>query len=285
MMNAKNDVGRAPSAAPDANGGQVGRLSGHSQPAADRSVSLRPGVSLPDWSLASDDSARAALAGIVELIGIGTAKWSPLGVAEDRVWRCVVGQFAALGRAPTLGEIADATGLLPGEVAEELKKLRARDVVVLDGEGRITGAYPFTERSSGHRVVVRGKTLSAMCAVDALGVGAMLGADAEIESSCRFCGAPIRAKTADAGAALAEVAPKGAVVWIGHYYADGCAASSTCTILAFFCSADHLAAWRAGEGSGHGGVQISVEAALHVGKAIFMPILRSGLGDVRNEAT
>ncbi len=274
-MNSQNGgYGAQEVGTPDTNAPDFGNSSDHLERAAERSVPLRPGVTLPDWSLVREEPARAALAAIVDLIGVGTPKWSPLAATEDQVWRCVLEQFAAFARAPSLGEIADTTGLAPDAVVEELKRLRARDVVVLDDDGRITGAYPFTERSTGHRVVLRGKTLSAMCAIDALGVGAMFGAHTEIESLCRFCGTPIRVKTGDSGIVISDIAPEGAVVWIGYYYADGCAATSTCTVLAFFCSDDHLAAWRAGEGAGRSGVRLSVDTALQVGKAIFVPILQ-----------
>lgn len=243
----------------------------------ERSVLLRPGVMMPDWSVVRDDSARTALSAIFELIGVGRQKWSGLGVTEDRVWRTVIEQFAALGRAPVATEIAEAAGLSHDVVADELTKLRARDVVVLDGDARIAGAYPFTERSTGHRVVLRGKTLTAMCAIDALGVGAMFGADTQIASSCRYCGAAIHVETRTAGTTLAAVAPETAVVWSGLHYADGCSATSLCTVLAFFCSENHLAAWRVGEGAGHIGMCLSLGAALQVGKAIFVPILQPGL--------
>jgi len=229
---------------------------------------------MPDWSVVRDDTERTALSGIFVLIGVGKQKWSGLRAAEDRAWRAVIELFAALGRAPVATEIADAAGLLPDVVAQELIKLRARDVVVLDGDGRIIGAYPFTEWSTRHSVVPRGKTLSAMCAVDALGVGVMFGADTKIASSCRYCGAAIRVEAWADGTAIASVAPETAVVWPGLHYADGCSATSLCTVLAFFCSEEHLTAWRAGERAGHAGFGLSMDAGLHVGKAIFAPILR-----------
>lgn len=252
------------------------RASARSGAPKERSVLLRPGVMMPDWSVVRDDSARTALSAIFELIGVGRQKWSGLGATEDRVWRAVIELFAALGRAPVATEIADAAGLSPNVVANELNRLRARDVVVLDGDAHITGAYPFTERSTGHSVVLRGKTLTAMCAIDALGVGAMFGADTKIASSCRYCGGQIHVKTQTAGTTLAAVAPETAVVWSGLHYADGCSATSLCTVLAFFCSDSHLSAWRAGEGAGQSGSRLSMSAALQVGKAIFMPILRPG---------
>ncbi len=243
----------------------------------ERAVILRPGVMMPDWSVVRDDVARTALSAIFKLIGVGRRKWSGLGTREDRVWRTVIELFAALGRAPSATEIADAAALSPEHVADELAKLRRRDVLVLDGDGRITGAYPFTERKTGHRVTLGGKSLTAMCAIDALGVGPMFNADTEIVSSCKQCGATIHVETSAGGTAIGSRAPQTAVVWAGLHYAEGCSATSLCTVLAFFCRDEHLAEWRAGEPAGHTGFGLSLDAALQLGRAIFAPILRPGI--------
>ena len=244
----------------------------------ERSALVRPGVVIPDWSVVDDGTARQALAAIFELIGVGH-KWAGIGATEDRVWRAVIEGYAALGRAPVPSEIAGTTGMPPEAVVAALAKLRERDVVVLDAEGRITGAYPFSERQTGHRVQLAGSTLTAMCAIDALGCGAMLDADTRIASSCRHCGSAIDVATCSAGTALAAVEPGSAVVWAGIHHAGGCSATSLCTVLTFFCSDEHLAAWRHGDGDGHSGFRLSMDAALQVGRAIFSPILRPGWAD------
>jgi hypothetical protein len=229
---------------------------------------------MPDWSAVRDNTARASLSAIFGLIGVAQQKWSGLSATEDKVWRTVIELFAVQGRAPLASEIADGAKLSREQVADELVKLHARDVLVLDGDGRITGAYPFTERHTEHRVALGGKSLTAMCAIDALGVGAMFNADTEIASSCRHCAAAIHVKTCAGGTAIASSTSETAVVWAGLHYAEGCSATSLCTVLAFFCCEEHLAAWRAGEPVGHTGFCLSLDAALQVGRAIFVPILR-----------
>lgn len=242
------------------------------------SVLLRPGVRIPDWAAVHDASARAALTAIFELVGVGRQKWSGIGEREDRIWRAVIELFAERGRAPDAAEIADATRLPREAIADALIKLQARDVVVLDGDGRIAGAYPFTERATGHRIRLGGKALTAMCAIDALGAGAMFATATEIESSCRHCGTAIRVDTRAAGTVLAKIEPMTAVVWAGLHHSGGCSATSLCTVLAFFCSDEHLAAWRAGASAGRSGHRLSMNEALQVGKAIFVPILRTTEG-------
>ena len=52
-----------------------------------------------------------------------------------------------------------------------------------------------------------------MCSIDALGAGAMYASDTVIETACHGCGASLRIATRDAGQALAEVTPAGAILW------------------------------------------------------------------------
>lgn len=156
-----------------------------------------------------------------------------------------------------------------------LRALRERDLVVLNGGmASVTAAYPFCTWKTGHVVrLASGVAVNALCAIDALGTGAMLGCDTVIESPSRRCGEPVRLATYDSGNALRRVAPSTAVVWSGIRYADDCSATSGCTAKAFFCSDRHLAAWRERTESGDTGFRLSIEAALQIGKAIFVPML------------
>ncbi len=147
-------------------------------------VLLRPGLPWPNWSAATTEGARRALGAIIEAAGLDR-KWAGLTEAEDRVRRAVLDLYARLGRAPGAAELAAAAGMSPEELREQLARLGERDLVVLGGpEGEIAGAYPFTERATAHRVRLGDRVLNAMCAIDALGAGAMCGADTVVESAC-----------------------------------------------------------------------------------------------------
>ena len=163
--------------------------------------------------------------------------------------------------------------MAPDVLGALIGKLESRDMVVLGPGGSITGAYPFTDRDTGHRVRLGDRLLNAMCAIDALGAGAMGHADATIDSTCPACGEAIHVETKHNGAALAAVSPAGAVVWSGIQYFDNCAAESLCTVIAFFCSDQHLKAWRDAKHPGAKGVRLSMDQGLQVGKAIFTPLL------------
>ena len=236
-------------------------------------IQVAPGVTLPDWSAVTSETVREALDAIFETCGMD-ACWSGLEADADRVRRAVLGHYIETGRAPPFARLAAAAEAGADDLRARLADLAARDMIVLDADGEtVTGAYPFTDRDSGHRVQIGEVAVNAMCAIDALGAGAMCDSDITIHSSCAACGAAVRVATRGRGAALRRVAPRGAAVWLGVRYADGCAADSLCRSIAFFCSDAHLESWRDANHSGVAGYRLSMDEALQAGRAMFAPLL------------
>jgi hypothetical protein len=113
-----------------------------------------------------------------------------------------------------------------------------------------------------------------MCALDALGICTIAPHASLIRSSCRQCRRSLAIHVHDRGCTLGDVVPEGILVWSGHRYTGGCAASSLCTQQAFFCHADHLEAWRMdGSVTARDGIRLTLREALQVGRAIFAPML------------
>jgi mercuric reductase len=134
----------------------------------------------------------------------------------------------------------------------------------------------FTDGVTGHRVAVNGRVVNAMCAIDALGVGVMLGRDTQVASRCLRSGTVIQITTRDHGGALASVDPETTVVWLALGCDESPAASSVCTRTAFFRTVDDLQAWRtATRCAEQRGVRLSPSEALEAGRAIFEPSLRN----------
>ncbi len=244
------------------------------------SFELRSGVAFPDWAAVTSPTAADALVAI--LTAFDPAKnWSGYDDEEDRVRQAVIEGLAELDGVPDAEWIAALTGLDEGRVAALLDRLAARDLVVRDGgSNAILGAYPLTTRSTEHRVGFGGKVTHAMCAIDALGTGAMFDADVVIESRCRACGGPIRIATKDRGIALDSVEPGSTVVWSGNQYEGACAATSLCTVIAFFCSEAHLEDWWRTNRSGSEGYRLTPDEAMQVGRALFAPVLTRAGGIV-----
>jgi mercuric reductase len=242
------------------------------------SYAVRPGVTFPDWSVVTSPLVKDALLAMNDVLRTMAGpnqpadRWSDRDRLVDRVRVALLKLYAEAGRAPTQSAIAKRAGLSETTVQPQLEELHDRDLVVLNGD-RIVGAYPFTDRDTDHQVTLDGRVVNAMCAVDALGIGAMTGHDIAIASRCRHCGAPIRITTREQGRALAQVEPRTAVMWQSVHYEGGCAANSLCATTTFFCSDDHLSAWRRERSSDEPGFRLSIEEGLEAGRALFGPSL------------
>ena len=243
----------------------------HESVAQERSTELRPGVLRPDWTAVTTMAGREALRGRGELLqGLPRQWFDALNSKEDLIWRKCIDLFARLGRAPNFAELATETGVPQRSMKSLLGALQRRDLLGLSSdEGALEYVYPFTMRDTGHHVHVHGHTLNALCAIDALGVGAMCRTDVTIESSCLRCSTPIRLTTAQDGCCLHTLSPMDLVVWYNFSSYCDSAASSCCPAIAFFCSDEHL--WNSR--SDRRGIRLAATEALEVGRAIFAPLL------------
>jgi mercuric reductase len=238
-------------------------------------IALSPDVTTPDWSVVTSSIVGDVLEAVFETSD-WEERWADLDEDEDLTRRAILKTYALRGHAPSIDELASTTGLTADQVQNQIVKLAARDMVVLDLNGKsIIGAYPFIDRKTEHRVYVGDITVNAMCAIDALGTGAMLGVDVMVKSACRHCGTPVQFQTREQGEALVDYAPAETKVWAGIQYSDKCAADSLCKVMAFFCSNEHLDVWQASQGDQANGFRLSMQEGFQLGKAIFRPLLAS----------
>jgi hypothetical protein len=97
-------------------------------------------------------------------------------------------QFVELGRGPTVDEVAAALGQASENVAAAWRRLHDAHALVLDGEGRLRMANPFSAVETPHRVEAAGHTWFANCGWDAFGIGVVLRSDSTIHTTCPDCG-------------------------------------------------------------------------------------------------
>jgi hypothetical protein len=241
---------------------------------------IRPGVQRPDWSIVTKRAARDALLGRDgPRAGLGDQWNRVLSAQQDATWRTVLELFGTLGRPPSLTEVADENGVPPTQVRTYLAELEAYDLLGTDSAtGAIVYAYPFTGGVTEHRVELRNRTLHALCAIDALGIGGMYQTDVAITSSCHLCRTPIEIGTTQAGRAISSTRPASAVVWYDFAYSQA-AATSCCPSIGFFCCDEHLQQWLAAPATPRAGHRLALDEALEVGRAIFEPILAASRSD------
>jgi Alkylmercury lyase len=187
------------------------------------------------------------------------------------VHRAVLRSFVLTGAAPDLSSLVKDAA--PFEVSRVLAELADDDFLCLDHAGQITAAYPFSALPTPHRLQMPGgATVFAMCAIDALGVSAMVGAPVVIESADPSTGEPV---TVHVDGATSGWDPATAVVYVGRM-GDACAGPSAtvcCGFMNFFATSAAATAWAASHPGITGGI-LSQGRALEVGIGIFGRLLR-----------
>jgi hypothetical protein len=216
-------------------------------------------------------------------VGVLGDRISELTPAARLLHTVILRAFAATGHAPALATIAAATP--PGhQPAVLLRELHDRDVIRLDDEGRVAVAYPFSGTPTPHRVTIDGgPQVYAMCAIDALGIAAMLGRDVVITSADPVSGRHIRVSIQDGHPTWS---PDTAVVVVGADTAtdETCcppgppgectvpAADRCCEVMNFFASQDTAHTWIGGHPT-VSAVVLAQAQAMRLGVDIFGHLL------------
>lgn len=190
---------------------------------------------------------------------------------DRRLHRALVEGVLARGVVPVPEELAGTIGVAIDTIRDRLAALAAADYLALDTAGWATCLYPFSPIPTPHVVVIGGHRRYAMCAIDALGMAAMLNRAVEIESVCAGCGAAIR--LAVVPGTIVGVEPAATVV-LARRSGDEPACETCCPFTLFACGPEHGAdvAARLPETS-----VVSVEEALHHGETIFGDLLAEEL--------
>ncbi|MGH7920073.1 MAG: organomercurial lyase [Candidatus Dormibacteraceae bacterium] len=207
----------------------------------------------------------------LESIGpIARRRKLPKGVAtlHSRILRW----YARTGLSPTPDELqawADELGL---NLPRALTELAHADLIQAELDAhRVLGAYPFVSESRGHRVDIEGgPTVHAYCAVDALGMSAMLKRPVTITSRDPGSGAEIRVQVRG-GKATWE--PTEAVVTVPASTPgdDRQAGDCACPAVNFHTSAETAHAY---ERAHHVSLEVlAVDQAHRLGAAVFGSLL------------
>jgi hypothetical protein len=148
--------------------------------------------------------------------------------------RQILTTFTETGRPPSRTSL---TRFAP----DELHELGERDVVAFDEHGELRAAYPFSPTETGITVTwAGGPIVHAMCAIDALGMSAMLGRPVVITATEPDSGEIV---VVDVDGEAATWIPDTAVVYAGA--TDDCCPSvdGTCGNINFFTTTDAAHAW------------------------------------------
>ena len=206
-----------------------------------------------------------------------TDPWPSLALRAARlsgpawqVHRAVLAAFTATGHPPPAAEIERLIRAGGGDPQRVRAELTEADLLAFSARGEIRAAYPFSPAST---ILVRwdgGPEVYAMCAIDALGMSAMLGRPVTITASEPDTG---RAITVTVDAGQARWAPRTAVVFAGDAGDAGCpSVDRCCGYISFFTTRRAARAWARRHPEITGTV-LRRDAALHFGIDAFGALL------------
>ncbi|MEU9445848.1 organomercurial lyase [Streptomyces sp. NPDC048304] len=199
----------------------------------------------------------------------GRGRRAPKERGLRAVHQAVLRHFAATGVAPGASDLA-AAAAEAGRTDDVLAELAAEDFLTLNDSGRIEAAYPFSAAPTPHRMrLANGVEAWAMCAIDALGVAAILHQDVAITSRDPLDGRPI---TVTFTGGTARWDPADAVVFVGQRAQTGPAATVCCDALNFFAEPSTAEAWARQHPDVHGRIT-SQSDAQRIAEQTFGPLL------------
>ncbi|MCX4672667.1 alkylmercury lyase family protein [Streptomyces sp. NBC_01381] len=203
----------------------------------------------------------------------GRGRRAPAERGLRAVHQAVLRHFAASGQAPPTAALETVAAEAGRSAAEVLAELAREDFLTLDEGGRIQAAYPFSATPTAHQVTLAsGTRVWSMCAIDALGISAMLAEDAVITSSDPVSGEPVTV-TGRGGRMRWE--PASTVVIVARRSCSGPAATVCCDALNFFTSAASARSWLAQHPDVQGKM-VDQARAEEIGRQTFGPVLAAG---------
>ncbi|MGK5555357.1 alkylmercury lyase family protein [Actinomadura kijaniata] len=236
--------------------------------------------------------------GLAEVAGrAGLGRLAPVEGGLRAVHQRVLRAFAATGRPPSAAELDQAAAPFGAGGQQVMQRLHAADFLRLDASGALTAAYPFSPTPTPHRVAIDGgPQVYAMCAIDALGIAAMLDTTATITSAEPGTGAPITVTVPPGDTAQHQPVwePATAVVFYGQQQATcsaapcdaeamvpaeakvaglPVAADTCCGTINFFTGPQAATAWAKARPRVVGPV-LEQRQAWQLGVSIFGPLLR-----------
>jgi hypothetical protein len=195
---------------------------------------------------------------------------APVEDGQRAVQQVVLRSFATTGAPPQPQQLMDTARRYGSDIDQVLADSAAGDYLAFDGGGAIRAAYPFSGVPTVHRVHIDGGAdVHAMCAIDALGIAAMLSRDVRIDSIDPHTGSPV---TVTITGGHADWYPSSAVVFAGARGEGGPSVDTCCSYLNFHTDRASAVAWAAAHPHIEGTI-LDQSSAWALGQATFGPIL------------
>lgn len=212
----------------------------------------------------SDSGAERALGTVGLRPGLlAESRAAELDTQDRTLYRLILERMSS-GNQPTRRWLAERAG--SDGVLDRLSDLAAADLIGLNGDREVALAYPLSATPTRHRVdTIDGRQLWACCAIDALGIPAMLDVGATVSAREPDGDAEITVALGPTGPPSPN--PEGAVV-LAAVAGEGTTACCACPFINFFPSAANAKAYQE-EHPELSGALMSIEEATEAGRQLF----------------
>jgi hypothetical protein len=157
-----------------------------------------------------------------------------------RLHRVLFDALLLEGDVPALSVLADRLHTSPEVLRDAMRTLEAADYLAIDSDDQLTCLYPFSVAPTPHVVHVHGARRFAMCAVDALGIPAMLDQELDIDDRCAVCHVPIAVRARPG--VIVSANPRQTLV-VARREAAEPACAACCPFTVFVCGQEHADAF------------------------------------------
>src|SRR4051794_28510238 len=117
--------------------------------------------------------------------------------SDNRVRLAVYRHVVQRERVPRMMEVALALGQSADDVRAALQRLASAKILVLQEDGEILMAEPFSAVPTGFEVEVGGRRWWGNCIWDALGCVAALAGSGRVSTACGCCGFAMQVEVRD----------------------------------------------------------------------------------------
>lgn len=219
-------------------------------------------------SIPNDSLAAALRATGISPDRIGTDRAAALTPPERVLYVWILTKFAD-GEQPPAHLLRERTSRLELDFDATIATLAQNDLIHLDDNGDVLVAYPFSGRTTVHRVHIAGNATAvyAMCAIDALGIAAMLDEPIEIHSVDPHSNEPVTIHFAP-DQTMSYTPDTSVVITGSESCTDGPSYCNCCGVLNFFAT-PHNADRYLRDHPNISGHTISLEMAGEIGRIVF----------------
>ncbi len=199
-----------------------------------------------------------------------------LSEPQLRLHQMVVRHFADTAQAPSPAELRSWADELGIELAGALAELAALDLIECDADRALVhGAYPFTGHAAGYQAqIAGGATVESYCALDSLGISAMLGRDVTVTSTDPQTSEPVRVEVR--GLEVNWYPSDAVVTMPSRFAAGGQAAQVCCPTVNFFARPASALAYQLEHGLEL--MVLTIGQAVQLAASAFGPLLQPATG-------